>query len=285
MLEHALDRRKSGPARNEDHRLVRLLAQVERAVRPLDAQDLLRRKIAKQMLGERAARHVPDVQLEGPIVMGRGREREAATRPVLHQDVDVLSRKELQPLARRQLQRNDRDIRRREVDALDAHRHPPDLDVVGATHFATLKDQVARRPRDARQDVPLLLLDFGQRRRLERCVADLALDEAALARPARAVATAVRQDQVRAERCGEDRLVDVACKARIAGLASDRSGIAELYGNFESHGKAESAVDRLRRRRIAHRAPAVSNVPLIWPYPEPRPALVASRRGHHADRR
>ena len=40
VLDHRLDRREAGAAGDEDDRLVGLLAQVERAERPFEAQDL-----------------------------------------------------------------------------------------------------------------------------------------------------------------------------------------------------------------------------------------------------
>ena len=68
---HRLDRREAGAAGDEDHRLVGFLAQVERAERPLDAQDLASLVLREQRVGEEAAGHVPDVQLEQRVVVRR----------------------------------------------------------------------------------------------------------------------------------------------------------------------------------------------------------------------
>ena len=63
------------------------------------------------------------------------------------------------------------------------------------------------RPRAAEEREPVALFLLGQRRRLIRAVVDVAGEDAALARAARAVAAAVRQHQVGAHRRREHRLV------------------------------------------------------------------------------
>ena len=120
VLDHRLDRREAGAAGDEDHRLVGFLAQVERPERPFEAQDLAALVRREQRVGEEAAGHVPDVQLEQRVVVRRGGEREAAAMPVLQQEVDVLPGEVLQPLVRRKLELHDRDVGRRLVDRLDA---------------------------------------------------------------------------------------------------------------------------------------------------------------------
>ena len=113
VLDDRLDRREAGAAGDEDDRLVRLLAQVERAERPFEAQDLAPLELVEELVGEEAAGHVPDVQLEQRVVVRRRREREAAPPAVLQQEVDVLAGEVLQALVRRQLERDDRDVGRR----------------------------------------------------------------------------------------------------------------------------------------------------------------------------
>ncbi len=91
VLDHRLDRREAGAAGDEDDRLVGVLAQVERAERPFEAQDLAALVLVEQLVGEEAARHVADVQLEQRVVVRRRRQRKAAPLAVLQQEVDVLA--------------------------------------------------------------------------------------------------------------------------------------------------------------------------------------------------
>ena len=83
----------------------------------------------------------------------------------------------------------------------------------------------AERPRAAEQREARALLVVGERRRLVRAVVDGAGEELALAGSARAVAAAVRQQQVGLHRRLEHRLVGGARERVIAGL----------YGNLERH--------------------------------------------------
>src|SRR6185437_7214097 len=54
VLDDRLDRREPGAARDEDHRLVGILAQIERAERTLEAQDLASLVGREQRIGEEA---------------------------------------------------------------------------------------------------------------------------------------------------------------------------------------------------------------------------------------
>ena len=153
VLDDRLDRREAGAAGDEDDRLVGVLAQVERAERAFEAQDLAPLVRREQRIGEEPARRVPDVQLEQLVGVRRRREREAAPVAVLQQEVDVLAGEVLQPLVRRQLELDDRDVGRRLVDRLDAARQPLDLDVARAADLAHLDDEIgpaAARRRTAR---------------------------------------------------------------------------------------------------------------------------------------
>ncbi len=172
-----------------------------------------------------------------------------------------------------QLEPDDRDVRRRLVDRLDAARQLADPDVAGAAHFAHLDHEIGLGLRAAEEREPRLLLVVGQRRRLVRAVVDAAFEDLPLARAARAVAAAVRQHQVGVHRRGEH---GVALGAR-------ERMIARLYGNLVRHrqvdrkdlprgaGAAETKgavrdpgiVDWLRRRRAAHRRPAPSESPTL----------------------
>ena len=64
VLDHRLDRRETGARRQQDHRLVGILAQVEAAVGAFDAQDFLFLHRGEHMVGELAAGHVADVQFD-----------------------------------------------------------------------------------------------------------------------------------------------------------------------------------------------------------------------------
>ena len=225
VLDHRLDRREAGAARDEHDRLVRLLAQVERAERPLEAQDLAALVLREQRVAEEPARDVPDVEFEQTVVVRRRREREAAPLAVLQQEVDVLAGEELQALVGGQLQPDDRDVGRGLVDRLDAAGEALDLDVAGAPHFPHFDREVGARLRAAEEREPRPLLVLGQRGCLVRAVVDLARQDLALAGAARAVAAAVRQHEVVAHRRRQHRLAVVAGERVVAGL----------YGNLECH--------------------------------------------------
>ena len=96
VLDHGLDRCETGATGDKNDRLVRFLAQEERAERTFEAQDLAPLELGEQLVGEKAARHVPDVQVEKRVVLGRGRDRKAAPAAVLEQEVDVLPGQVLQ---------------------------------------------------------------------------------------------------------------------------------------------------------------------------------------------
>ena len=152
----ALDRRETGAAGDEDDRLVRFLAQEERAERPFEAQDLAALVLVEELVREMPAGHVPDVQLEQRVVVRRRGERKAAAAAVLQQEVDVLAGEILQALVRRQLDLDDRDVRRRLVDRLDAARKLPDLDVAGAANLLHLEHEIGQRLRAAEERESLL---------------------------------------------------------------------------------------------------------------------------------
>jgi hypothetical protein len=64
VLDQRLDGRKAGARGQQDDGLVRVLAQEEAAERAFHAQDFLFLHAAEHMVGELAARHVADVQLD-----------------------------------------------------------------------------------------------------------------------------------------------------------------------------------------------------------------------------
>ena len=216
VLDHRLDRGKPGPAGDEDHRLVAVLAQVERAERTFEAENFAALERREQRIGEQPARRVPDVQLDELVGMRRRGDREAAPVPVLQQEIDVLAGQVLQPLARRQLELDDGDVGHGLVDRFDPARQPLDLDVPGTTHLAHLDDEIRARTGDAKQRDPAALLVVGQRRWLVRAEVDAAVENPPLARAARTVAAAVRDHQVGAHRGLQHRFVRLAAERMIA---------------------------------------------------------------------
>src|SRR6185503_2816648 len=99
VLDERLDRREARAARDEDERLVAVFAQVERAQRPLEADDRALLHLLEDEAREGATGGFADVQLQELVVVRRVREREAAPLAVLHEDVEVLAGEELQALA------------------------------------------------------------------------------------------------------------------------------------------------------------------------------------------
>src|SRR5437660_8745505 len=104
MLDDGLDRREARAAGDEDDRLVGLFAEVERAERSFEAENLASLVLRKQRVGKETARHVADVQLEQLVGMRRRGERKTAALAVLQQQVDVLAGEKLQSLVGGQLE-------------------------------------------------------------------------------------------------------------------------------------------------------------------------------------
>jgi hypothetical protein len=65
MLDDRLDRRKLRAACNEHHRLVRVLAPIERAEWPFEAQDLAPLALREQRVRENPSGNVPDMPALG----------------------------------------------------------------------------------------------------------------------------------------------------------------------------------------------------------------------------
>jgi hypothetical protein len=226
VLDDRLDRSEAGAAGDEDDRLVRFLAQEERAERTFEAKDLATSVFVEELVGEVPAGDVANVQLEQRVVVRWRRKGKAAAAAVLQQEIDVLPGQILEPLVRRQLDLDDRHIRRGLVDRFDAAGKLPDLDVAGAANFPDLEHEIGQRLRAAEESEPLLLLDFGQRRRLMRSVVDAPLEDLAFARAAGAVAATVREHQIRGHRRCENGVPVLARKRNAAGV----------YGNLVWHG-------------------------------------------------
>src|SRR5687768_5112341 len=94
-LQDRLDRREAGAASDEHDRLRAVLAQEEAAERTLQAKDVALLHLAEHVVGEAAAGHLADVQLDQLVGVRRVRHREAAPLAALQQEVDVLAGEEL----------------------------------------------------------------------------------------------------------------------------------------------------------------------------------------------
>ena len=94
------------------------------------------------MSGEQPARHLADVQFQQFIAARRVGQREAATRTVAQQNIDVLSSEILKTLVFGQLERNDHDIRRRPFQADRPARQNADRNVGGLLQHARLDNHV-----------------------------------------------------------------------------------------------------------------------------------------------
>src|SRR4029079_10144288 len=126
-----------------------------------------------------------------------------------------------------ELQPDDGDVGGGAVDRDHARRQLPDCELAGARDGARLEDDVGLRRRLAAQDEAGDLLLVAERLLLVRAVDDAPFEHAALARAARAVATAVGRTHALAYGGLQDRLV-----------ALDAEGLAaRLDGDGERHGK------------------------------------------------
>ena len=207
VLDDRLDRREAGARGDEDDRLVRVLAQEEGAERPLEAQDVALLHLAEHVVGELPAGDVAHVQLDQLVVVRRIGHREAAPRAVLEQELDVLAGEELQALVGRQLQVQHHHVVGEPLQLLHAAGQRLHLDVLRVAPM--VRASITRSPsglRLAEERLALRLLLVGQRLLLVHAVVDLPFEELALAAAAGAVAAAIGQDDLLAQRGGEDGL-------------------------------------------------------------------------------
>jgi nucleoside-diphosphate-sugar epimerase len=171
------------------------------------------------------------VQLQELVVVRRVGHREAAPRPVLQQELDVLPREELQPLGGRQLQVQHHYVVGEALEALHPHRQRLHLDVLRRADGARLDDDVTERLRLAEERLALRFLLVRQRLLLVDAVVDGAGDDPALAAAAGAVAAAVRQDEVLAQRRRENRLAALDFELLPARLQRDFQGPCSVYNS------------------------------------------------------
>ena len=226
VFDDGLDRREARAARDEDDRLVAVLAQEEGAERALEAEDVLLLHRAEHVFGEGTALHVPHVKLDVLVVVGRVGHRVRAPLAVAHDDLEVLTRQELQPFVGRKLQLDDRDVARRALDRLDARRQLLHLDLADTADLAGVDHEIRQGLGAAEECEALLLLDVGQGVDLVRAVVDLSVDDLALAGAARAVAAAVGQGDAGGEGGCENRFT-----------LGDLEGVAGFLDRDFGHGQ------------------------------------------------
>ena len=195
MLDQSLDRCETGTAGHHDDRLLRSLAQMERAERPLEAQDVLQLHGREDMVGEVAARHVAQVQIDDVVLVRRVGHREGAALAVGQQELDVLARQKLQALVARQLESEHHDIVRQSTQFLHPAGHGPDRDVLLAGDLMHFEHEIAERLGATSQHHAGCAVGVGQRRRIRRALMNLTGNDLAFAGAAGAIPAAVGQVQ------------------------------------------------------------------------------------------
>ncbi|MBX3607875.1 MAG: NAD-dependent epimerase/dehydratase family protein [Piscinibacter sp.] len=227
VLDDRLDRREARAAGQQHDGLVAVLAQEEAAERPLQAQDLLLLHRREDVVGELAARHVADVQLdEGLVGLGVRRvgHRVAAPCTVAQDELDVLPGVVAQRVIGRQLHRQHGDVGRGALDRHHAAGHLAHRELARARYGARLDHEVGLRRGAAGEDQPGFLLGRRKRLGLVRAVDHAALEQTALAGAAGAVLAAVGQADALADGGHEDRFVAIDAEGPAAGLDGDGEG-------------------------------------------------------------
>ena len=150
LKHNRFDRRKTGAPRQQDHRLVGF-AQMEAAVRAIEAQDVAYLHGAEYLIGEQAARQVAHMQLQRCRIMRRVGDGEATALAVLEQNVDVLPGMELEHFSRGQTQGDDCDIAGRLFQCFDTTGQGLDRDIRRAAHIFDLHGHIGLRHGAAQQ--------------------------------------------------------------------------------------------------------------------------------------
>src|SRR5690606_37279768 len=249
LLHDRLDRREAGPAREQHDRGDVVLAQEEGAHRPFEAEDVAhldgRTRRAEERIGEPSAGQVPDVQLQGVGLAGRGRHRVGAPGSVAQDQLDVLAGEIAQGLPRRQLQAQDDDVGRDPFDRIDAAGQLAHGDVADTGHEPRLHHQRRTGARAAHQcesGRPLVGIERGGRM---RALLHLAFEHARLAGAADAVLAPVRHDH----RLAQCRIEDALVGSRIE-LAAARQ-----YPDPETHRLSVPAPYHCRITPVHHYRP------------------------------
>ena len=234
VLEHAFYRREAGRARDEDHRLVAVLAQEERTERALELDHLAHLHAVEHVGREASSGNEPDLQFDFAARVGGGREREAALFAVVEQDVDVLpGAKAQRPLADQGEAHLHHVVgkarERHDACAMPMHGKPCRCNARHVFEF-----DVGERRRTARQH--LARGDFGvaQRIGLVDAVVDAAGQQRAFAYAAAAVAAIERK---------RDLLAQCRFEQRFAGVP----GHDPMIG-MDQHAELVRAREALRRQ-------------------------------------
>ena len=230
VFDHRLDRREAGARGEQDHRLVAVFAQEETSERAFHAQDVFFLQRGEHVVGELAAGQMPQVQFDAGFVdlgVGCVGHRITAARAVAQDELDVLAGVVLEPVVGRQLHLQDRDVRRRPVDAGDPTRHLAHRELAGAGDGARFEHDVGLRRGLAGQHPAGGFFVGAECARLVHTVDHPAFDQPAFARAAGAVLAAIGQADALADRGDQDRLV----------AFDGENAAARLHGDGETHGR------------------------------------------------
>ncbi|MBC7995831.1 MAG: SDR family oxidoreductase [Rhizobacter sp.] len=172
------------------------------------------------MVGEHAARHVSDVQLDARLVAlraGRICHAVAAAVPIFEDELDVLPSAVLQRIVGRQLKLQHGHVVARFAERRHTARHLAHGKFARAGHGARFEHHVGLRRGAAGEGVASLFFGWAQGLGLVGAVDHAAFDQLALARAASAVAATVRQAHTLADGSREDGLVAVDGETHAAG--------------------------------------------------------------------
>ena len=111
VLNDGLDGRKTGAARHEDDRLVRVFAQKKGSERSFEAKNGTVAHFVEHVIGKVSVRNQAHMQFHKFIVMWGIGDGKAAPLAIFEQYIEVLARQELQALLCRKLERKDGNIR------------------------------------------------------------------------------------------------------------------------------------------------------------------------------
>ena len=224
VLDDGLDGGETRARGQENHGFGAVFAQVEAAVRPFNAQDVLFFQGAKYVVGELAAGHVAQVQfhrrLAGLRVRGIGHGIAAAV-AVAQQKFHILTRVVLKGVAGRQLQPQHDHVVRHAFERTHAHRHFFDGECTRFGDLARFQYHVAVRHAAAGEHIAGGFFIGAQRFGLVSAVGHTARQQFALARAAGAVFAAIGQTNALANASGQNGFIGLGFKDASAGLNGD----------------------------------------------------------------
>ena len=216
--------------------LVGRLAQEEAAERPFHAQDVLLLHRAEDVVGELAAGHVADVQLDGwrrAQQVRRVGHAVAAPGTVAQDELHVLAGAVLQVLVGRQLELQHRHVSCRLLKGQHPRRQLEYGELPRPWHAARLHHAIRLRRGAAGEDETRGLLVGRQRLLLVRAVDDAALEKPTLAGAAGAVTAAIGQADALADGGSQDALVTVDGEA----------ALGRLQGHGQAHGVGQGILE------------------------------------------